>query len=69
MNREPLDIDLVNAEIVRDGDDPKHLTGNFLGILGIPPQGGRYWHAANGDYGYCETDEEALREIAAAWKR
>jgi hypothetical protein len=58
-------------ELVFDGYPPrKHPPyGNFLGLFGIPPRGGRMWVAENTDYGYCETEEEAIAEIVAAWHR
>jgi hypothetical protein len=64
-------VEVGDVELVFDGWPPRERPsyGNFLGLFGIPPRGGRAWIAENGDTGYCETDDEAIAEIVAAWER
>lgn len=71
MNVLPLPVDLVNARFVYDGDAKRLLPpfGNFLGVVGIPPGGGWYWVAENGDHGECGSEDEAKRELKEAWAR
>lgn len=63
-----LSEDLAYVTLIGDGTSKKHF-GNFIGLLGIPPRGGRYWFAENGDNGYCETEAEAIKEIIDARSR
>ena len=60
-----LDEDLAYVTLIGDGTSKKHF-GNFIGLFGIPPRGGLFWYAENGDYGYCETKAEAIKEIEDA---
>ena len=60
--------DLVDIVLIYDGTSKRQL-GNFLGLHGIPPQGGRAWYAVNGDHGDVETEADAEREILEAWGR
>lgn len=67
MQVEKIDVEmLAYITVVRDGDDLKK-RGKFMGLYGIPPQGGRYWFADNGKEGECETDKEARAAIQKEW--
>lgn len=64
-------VDLVNIRLVYDGaaNRKRPPYGNYLGCYGIPPQGGRYWVAANGDHGEAADAMECCRELKKAWGR
>lgn len=66
-----FDIDLVGIRGVYDGEGHQlpPRAGNFLGFYGIPPGGGWYWFAIDGDHGEAGSEDEARREIKAAWAR
>lgn len=69
MQRILLDESLVYPVLIYDGASKSKTLGNFLGLHGIPPRGGRVWYAVNGDHGDAASDEEAEREILEAWGR
>ncbi len=60
-----LGEDLVSVTLIGDGTSKKYF-GNFIGLFGIPPRGGLFWYAENGNCGYCETKAEAIKEIKDA---
>jgi hypothetical protein len=64
----PLGEDLASVACVYDGTSRRQL-GNFLGLYGTPPRGGRAWYAVNGDCGDAADDQECEREILEAWER
>jgi len=71
VNSLPLPVDLVRASLVYDGSPFRQGPpyGNFLGLVGVPPGGGWYWVAENGDHGKCGSEDEARRELEEAWGR
>lgn len=64
-------VDLASIHLVYDGSPRRKSPpyGNCLGLYGIPPQGGRYWVAVNGDHGEAVDDAECERELEEAWGR
>lgn len=60
-----LGEDLLSVTLIGDSENGKTL-GNFMGLYGTPQQGGYYWYAENGDNGYCDSEDEAQKEIKEA---